>query len=333
MTTVAVMIPYYQRSAGILRRALLSVIDQRLPPGTTVDLIVTDDGSPAPTDPELDGIQIRSPFRLKVVRQPNAGVAAARNRCLDAVDAETDYIAFLDSDDFWKPSHLAQAVSALNEGYDYYFCDNERVGAHHSYYAQTGFDRFIQAHAKLLGGTTHQIPAPDFLSFSLRSWTSLTPTVVFRRSIAPDLRFDLSLLSAGEDCLFLLQLISLTSKICCSTDVNVVCAEGVNVFYSKYNWDDPGHLVREVGQLLALYRYFDTLPLSGHDGAYLRSCVSQERNDIAFFAARSFLKNRLRRPPGLIDLKRRDARFWRWFPLHALHVLLLYPLGLYRPKG
>jgi succinoglycan biosynthesis protein ExoW len=333
MTLIAVVVPYYQRTAGILRRALLSILGQQLSPDIAVEIIVADDGSPAPLEPELDGVPIGPPFRLTVVRQANAGAAAARNACLDAIGRDTTYVAFLDSDDLWKPTHLLQAVTALDEGYDYYFCDNERSGAHRSYYAQTGFDRFIRARGTSLGGSYHQMSGAEFFSFSLRSWTSLTPTVVFRRAVAPDLRFDLSLLAAGEDCLFLLRLIGRTTTVCCSTDINVVCGEGVNVFYSKYNWDDPGHLVREVGQLLALYRYSDALPLSRDDRAYLMSCVKRERNDIAFFAARWFLKERLRWPRGLADLKRADARFWRWLPLHAMYVLLLYPLRLYRPKG
>ena len=44
--TIAVIIPYFQREAGILRRALASVFAQTNAPSW--EIIVVDDGSPVP---------------------------------------------------------------------------------------------------------------------------------------------------------------------------------------------------------------------------------------------------------------------------------------------
>ena len=55
MATVAVIIPYYQNRAGILRRALDSVMNQRLSSDVSVDIIVVDDGSPHPARLEIEG--------------------------------------------------------------------------------------------------------------------------------------------------------------------------------------------------------------------------------------------------------------------------------------
>src|SRR5271168_5351830 len=128
MPHIAVIIPYYQRSQGILRRALESILAQKLPPDVAVHVIVVDDGSPAPATPEAEGLSFISPFCLTVVRKPNVGVAAARDEGLQRADDSTDYITFLDSDDAWEPEHIAQAVTALGRGYDYYFTDHSRVG-------------------------------------------------------------------------------------------------------------------------------------------------------------------------------------------------------------
>jgi succinoglycan biosynthesis protein ExoW len=332
MTVVAVVIPYYQKKSGILRRALNSVLAQVVPPGVTVRILVTDDGSPLPPDGELDGLLIAPPFEIQLLRQINAGAAAARNSCLAAISPDTGYIGFLDSDDLWEPQHLANALAALDLGYDYYFCNNRRIGGHDSYFVQTGFDHYLSCQGAPLGNGLYALEPADFTSFSLRAWTSLTPTIVFRRSIAPDLRFDPSLRAAGEDCFFLLQLMSRTSRICCSPAVNVTCAEGVNIFYSTYNWDDPGHLPRQIGQLLKSYRYLETLPLGEADREHVRASIRQERRNIAFFFLRALAK---KRPNALSDIRRLmhdDPSFWRWFPFSAASVIVLFPLRRFSPK-
>ncbi len=90
----------------MLRRALTSVLGQKLPPAVSVHIIVTDDGSPAPSEPEIEGLLIAPPFKRNSIRQVNEGVGAARNSSLKAVPPDTTYVAFLDSDDLWEPTHL-----------------------------------------------------------------------------------------------------------------------------------------------------------------------------------------------------------------------------------
>jgi succinoglycan biosynthesis protein ExoW len=331
VTSVAVVIPYYQRKPGILRRALTSVLEQKVPPAVSVHIIVTDDGSPAASEPEIEGLIIAPPFTLELIRQVNQGAGAARNSGLKAVSPDVAYIAFLDSDDLWEPKHLAEALFMLELGYDYFFCDNQRLGAHRSYFHQTQFDNYLAAHGEPLCENRYAIDAPEFFSFSLRAWTSLTPTVVFRRSIAAGHLFSRSLRAAGEDCLFLLKVMSCTSRVCCSTAVNVICADGVNIFYSKYDWDDPGHLVRQMGQLMKSYHYLEQLSLSPADRRYVLTCIKRERRDFAFFSLRSFVKNKFRWPAGFYAMVRQDFDFWHWYPLHAIYVLFSLPLHLYSP--
>lgn len=72
-------------------------------------LIVVDDGSSDGTLAALE--RFRSDPRLQVIEQQNAGLSAARNTGIAA--AETDWVAFLDSDDLWMPNYLEQVDKAL----------------------------------------------------------------------------------------------------------------------------------------------------------------------------------------------------------------------------
>jgi glycosyltransferase involved in cell wall biosynthesis len=85
-----------------LADALASAREQTLPPA---EIIVVDDGS-------TDGsAALAVAGGARVIRQPNAGVAAARNRGLAA--AAGDFIACLDQDDVWPRDRLAALAAAM----------------------------------------------------------------------------------------------------------------------------------------------------------------------------------------------------------------------------
>lgn len=72
------------------------------------ELIAVDDGS---TDSTLDWLRAQPDPRIRVLTQPNQGVSSARNTGLAA--ARGDFLVFLDADDTWEPSFLAQTRAAL----------------------------------------------------------------------------------------------------------------------------------------------------------------------------------------------------------------------------
>lgn len=100
--TVSVIIPAFNQ-ARYLAEAIRSAVAQTRP---AFEIIVIDDGS---TDVTPD---IAQGFRehVRYIRQPNQGLAGARNAGIAAANGE--FIALLDSDDVWRPDHLALLSTA-----------------------------------------------------------------------------------------------------------------------------------------------------------------------------------------------------------------------------
>lgn len=102
---VSVVIPAYQASRT-LGRALESVRAQTRPAD---EVVVVDDGSR--DGDELAAVAASFGPSVRLIRQDNAGAAAARNAGIDA--ASGDLIAFLDADDYWEPDKLRLQLDVL----------------------------------------------------------------------------------------------------------------------------------------------------------------------------------------------------------------------------
>jgi glycosyltransferase involved in cell wall biosynthesis len=116
-TTVSAVIPTHNRSS-VLRRALESVGAQTRPPD---EIVVVDDGS---TDDSAEWIRRDFPA-VTLVRQENAGVSAARNR--GVAQAQCEWVAFLDSDDEWRPEKLERQMRALEANPEYHICHTNEI--------------------------------------------------------------------------------------------------------------------------------------------------------------------------------------------------------------
>lgn len=101
---VSVVIPTFNR-AQLVCAAVESVLAQTHRP---IEVIVVDDGS---TDTTVEALA-RYGDRIRVIRQANSGVCVARNAAITASTGE--FIAFLDSDDCWRPWKLAVQLAAFD---------------------------------------------------------------------------------------------------------------------------------------------------------------------------------------------------------------------------
>lgn len=106
----SVVIPAYNASRFI-REALSSVLEQTFP---NYEVIIVNDGSTDNTKQIIENIE---DSRIQLYNIPNGGVSHARNFGISK--AKGKYVAFLDSDDIWHPSHLEYAYSA--------FCKNPNL--------------------------------------------------------------------------------------------------------------------------------------------------------------------------------------------------------------
>lgn len=104
-SSVSVIIPAYN-AASYIHRALESALQQTHPP---LEILVIDDGSADDTAEVVSAY----PPPVRLLRQPNSGPAAARNR--GAKEARGAWLAFLDSDDTWMPRKLERQLAAAND--------------------------------------------------------------------------------------------------------------------------------------------------------------------------------------------------------------------------
>ena len=109
---ISVIVPVYQVEA-FLRRCVDSILAQTY---TDYELILVDDGSPNACGSICDAYA-KADSRVRVIHRENGGLSAARNTGIDWVIANSDsqWISFVDSDDWLHPRYLEALLSAVEE--------------------------------------------------------------------------------------------------------------------------------------------------------------------------------------------------------------------------
>jgi glycosyltransferase involved in cell wall biosynthesis len=105
MKKISVIIPVYKVEKYVAA-TVESVLAQTY---KNFELLIIDDGSP---DKSIEICQQFTDNRIKIIRQENRGVAAARNTGIR--HAQGEYLAFLDADDLWTPEKLAKHIEHLD---------------------------------------------------------------------------------------------------------------------------------------------------------------------------------------------------------------------------
>lgn len=114
---ISVVIPSYKH-ANLIGRTLQSVLNQTY---TNWEVIVIDNHSPDQTD---QVVQAFSDSRIKLLKIHNNGVIGA-SRNMGIREAKGEWIAFIDSDDWWACNKLQECVNHMAEDIDLIYHDLE----------------------------------------------------------------------------------------------------------------------------------------------------------------------------------------------------------------
>jgi succinoglycan biosynthesis protein ExoW len=252
---VAVVIPFYQKKQGVLTKAVLSALQQE---GACPTIYIVDDASPVCARVELSELVQAYPDRIVIIEQANGGPAAARNKGLGLLPADTAFVAFLDSDDEWIPTHLSNALLAMANGFDFYFADHYQLNQTVSAFKRGGRIN-IAAHPLVAESRDVHAYQGDMFDQILSGNIIGTSTVVYRYEKFKQQRFREEFVYAGEDYLFWLELAKQTDRIAFSALCECTYGEGVNIF-SGSGWGTENSLIRchhEMKYKKALPRLFD----------------------------------------------------------------------------
>jgi len=183
---VSIIIPAYNAEKFVLE-AIHSVLQQHYAP---LEILLIDDGS---NDGTAALVQREAP-QVKIIQQPNAGVAAARNTGLRHVTG--NYICFLDADDGWFPGKLEAQVNYLQQ--------HPEVGVvFHKWYVWkpdgNGAYNPPQRSEDPISGEIDPELSGWIYPRLLLDCVVHTSTVMMRRTVADDIGFFDTALETGED--------------------------------------------------------------------------------------------------------------------------------------
>lgn len=196
MPKVSFVIPVY-KVEKYLPECLDSVLAQTF---MDWEAVCVDDGSPDGCGKILDDYAKRD-SRIRIIKQENQGVSAARNKALSV--AQGEYICFLDSDDALESSFTSKMYE-VSKKYDADIVScNIQQGAEKGNWENTSFteqeysqpfDAYMLGHLKL----------------DMGPWAKL-----YKRDVLKGLEFAPELSQCGEDVLYLYQALYQAKKLLC----------------------------------------------------------------------------------------------------------------------
>ena len=285
---IGVIVPYFQREAGLLHRALSSVAAQEHGP---VQVVVVDDGSPRPASEEIPP-PLRSALPgLTLIRQVNSGIAAARNAAVAALAEDVTAVALLDSDDYWERSHLRNAASALSLGADFFFSNSRSE-------EDTGNHFQLPGRRQLLSNGQPVQGAPGLVRWSESvpalmgaACPFVTATVVFQRALMADTRFPLRFRCAGEDQAVFWELLARCSVIMYCTEPTLVYGSGGVGTWKKSTFGSAAHLVRLADEIQLRRHVLSSYPVGYGDRQVMRRAIAARRH-MALYSALHLVRRR-----------------------------------------
>lgn len=99
-----------------LRRTLLSLVNQELPAGTSMRIVVADNDDTPSAKPLVSAVSLETGQEIVYLHCPARNISVARNGVLNAArDRDADFVAFIDDDEWVGPDWLSKLLAALDE--------------------------------------------------------------------------------------------------------------------------------------------------------------------------------------------------------------------------
>lgn len=159
---ISVVIPTYNH-ARYLGRSLQSLLNQTF---TEWEAVVIDNHSTDNTDEIMSGFTDK---RIRYIKMHNNGIiAASRNAGIRA--AKGDWIAFLDSDDWWRSDKLQVCFEYIHDNIDLIYHDLEIVSDHRRLFRKKAIKSW-------------QVKRPVLIDLMVKGNAIATSSVIVRRKI------------------------------------------------------------------------------------------------------------------------------------------------------
>lgn len=251
---VSIVMPTHN-DEKFVKDTITSVLNQSF---DDFELIIIDDNS---TDETADIIKTFSDKRIKlIVNENNRGAAFSRNVGLSLATGE--FIAFLDGDDRWYPDKLKLQLQFMEENNyvfsytDYELIDeeNNKMGIYYTGPMKVSYRKFVRI---------------DYVG---------TSTVMYKRSVYPDLQIPSDILKRNDDALWLL----LSQKASCYR------LKGI---YSQYR---RNHSSISSGKKSKLYKYHVELYKKLYGFNSFKANLFSIRNIFYYFLKQAFYRKKQR---------------------------------------
>ncbi len=206
---------------------------------------------PYPIADELAGLAQEERERITVIRQPNGGPGGARNTGLDNVPADSDFVAFLDSDDVWTPDHLLNAYQSMTRfDADCYWASITGGDAFYYHFGVADLEK--SETVTRLSESPLVVELPELQDVMLKNWSFLHMScMVIGRKLFEKVRFEATLKLAAEDVLFFCDCVLASKRVVLCDAAGAVRGEGLNIFHSIDN-DSPQFLKQQFNTWVAL---------------------------------------------------------------------------------
>lgn len=190
---ISVIIPMYN-TGDYIEQTVKSVLAQTY---SKLEVVIVDDGSTDNGAALVESLR-RSDSRIRYIYQENQGVSAARNNAI--ANSSGEYLAFLDSDDLWKPHKLEKQLRKLETtGMDACYCGYQMFCGDEM--GKTFPERYFEGKVLI-----------EVIEEKVSVWTS---TVLIRKSVVTDNNISFRQgLNWSEDLEFFCKLMYLGSFCC-----------------------------------------------------------------------------------------------------------------------